>query len=310
MASSYGRGSFSAGPSSSASSSSVESDNDTDLDSEEAELHLHLPSLGQQLPEPSPRQFIYPPARSSSLSSETKYDYGDVRAHPSQQHHLSGEDKQFFDHFWRDFHEKRRQRQAQAPDPYMATERGVGDIMNGRYYSDSPYNARAYQYPRQRQPLVSLIRNKWQTDSRTNLHSGWSNEDSPPSSPTLNQVLLAPRPRRWLLVLVGTVIFLFVYWRRHGAEAWHEHQILSNAVEHRMRSDMGFFGTNMLPDFVGMTQVRKLDVRAIPGMGDNKRLIIVGDVHGCVEECGLSLFDYRRARILCSFCLLAEPVFL
>ena len=288
VASSHGRGGFSAGPSSPASSSPVDSDNDTDLDSTEAEIAaqaFHLPLPGQQLLQEFPRQYVYP-ERYSSRPPRSTSTYGNVRPQPSQEYQLSREEKQYFDHFWTDFHKKRQQRRAQAPDTYIDTERSVADIMAGRFYQGKPYNARTYGSPRHPQPLVNLVRNSWQTDSRFNAHPGWSNEDPDPTSPTLIQVLSAPRPRRWLLILLTSVIFLFVYWEWHGAEAWDEQKLLSKTVGERMRSKTGYFGANMLPQFPGMIHVKKLDLGLVPQPGDNKRLIVVGDVHGCVDECG------------------------
>ncbi len=291
MASSYGRGDFAAGLSSPSSSASFDSDNDTDLDSIEAEIQshgYHLPFLDQQSLQQPPHQYA-PPERYSSLRPDIEYDYGDVRPHPSQQYQLSGEDMQYFDQSWTDFHDKRRQRRAQAPGTLIYTERSVDDIMNGRHYQDKRYDAHAYEFPRHRQPLVKLTRNGRHSDSRVKFHSAWSYDDSNPSSPTLSQVLSAPRPRRWLVILVTSIIFLAVYWRQYGAEAWHEHKTLSTAIQDKMQSNLGYFGTNMLPEFVGMTHLKTLDEALVPRSGDRKRLIIVGDVHGCVDECA-SLF--------------------
>ena len=299
MASSDGRLSFSAGPSS--SPSSVDWDNDTDLDSTDGEIQSQgfpLPLPGQQLPQQSPRQYAHP-ERYPSLRSDLQDDYNAMRPDPPQHYQLSGEEKQYFDHFWTDFHKKRQQRRAQVRDTYLDTERSADDIMNRRYYHDKPYNARAYEFPRHRQPLVSLIRNGWQTDSRLNVRSGWSSDDPDPTSPTFGQVLSAPRPRRWLLTLITSFIFCFVYWRLHGAEAWEEHRVLSNAVRNRLQSDLGWFGTNMLPEFVGMTHLKTLDSNLVPRPGESRRLIVVGDVHGCLDERKSSLLCYLSTRTCC-----------
>lgn len=300
MASSYGRGDFAAGHSSTSSSASFDSDNDTDLDSTEAEIQshgYHLPLSGQQSLQQSPRQYA-PPERYVSPRSDIYYDYGDVRPYPPQQYRLSGEEKQYFDRFWTECREKRRQQRARAPGTYIDTERSAEDIMNGRHYQEKQYDARAYEFPRHRQPLVNLIRNGRYSSSRVSIHSAWSSDYSDPSSPTLGHVLSAPRPRRWLVVLVTSIIFFTVYWRQYGAEAWHEYRTLNSAIQHKMQSNLGYFGTNMLPDFVGMTHMKTLDEAFIPRSGDRKRLIIVGDVHGCVDECGslLSLHSHQTIR--------------
>ncbi len=300
MASSYGRGDSAAGRSSPSSSASFDSDNDTDLDSIEAEIQSHgyrLPLIDQQFAQQSPHQHA-PLERYSSLRSDIEYDYGDVRPHPSQQHRLSGEEKQYFDHFWTGFHDKRRERRVQMPGLYINTERSVDDIMNGRHYQDKRYDACAYEFPRHRQPLVNQTRNGEHSGSRVSNRLAWSYDNSDPSSPTLSQVLSAPRPRRWLLMLATWIIFFTVYWRLYGAEAWHEHRTLSSAIQEKIQSKLGYFGTNMLPEFVGMTHLKTLDEALVPRSGDKRRLIIVGDVHGCVDECGSlpSLYLHRTIR--------------
>lgn len=286
MASSHGRGSSSPGHSSFSSLASVDSDNDTDLDDTEAE-GLHLPFLNQRAPRQSsgqdPRH-----EKSTSLPPELQYDYGGVRPHSPQHYPTSGEDKQYFDSFWADFREKQRQR-TEASDTYIntehtkPTERSVDDIMNGRDVQPHTDN-HAYGYPRHRLPLVSLIRNGWQSDSRRQRRSNSpSGDPGSPTVPTISQILSAPRPRRWLFILLA-LLSLCLYWWWHGAQAWREHKLLKGAVKNRMQSDLGYFGTNMLPEFAGMTHLRSLDVGLVPRIGDNKRLIVIGDVHGCVVE--------------------------
>lgn len=60
----------------------------------------------------------------------------------------------------------------------------------------------------------------------------------------------------------------------------------------------GWFGSNSLPKFDDLIQVRTLDPNLLPTVPlegvdlaewKKKRLIVVGDVHGCKEECGCLL---------------------
>lgn len=88
-------------------------------------------------------------------------------------------------------------------------------------------------------------------------------------------------------MILGTwIIFLTVYWRQYGAEVWYEHKTLSSVIQDKIQSNLGYFGTNILPEFVGMTHLKTLDEALAPRSGNKRRLIIVGDVHGCVDECG------------------------
>lgn len=59
----------------------------------------------------------------------------------------------------------------------------------------------------------------------------------------------------------------------------------------------GWFGTNSLPRFDDLTQVRSLDPSLVPvaqvegdytGLRSQRRLVVIGDVHGCKEERMLS----------------------
>lgn len=56
----------------------------------------------------------------------------------------------------------------------------------------------------------------------------------------------------------------------------------------------GWFGSNSVPRFDDLTQIASLDPALVPGAEtqgsksgsrSQKRLIVVGDVHGCKEEC-------------------------
>ena len=54
-------------------------------------------------------------------------------------------------------------------------------------------------------------------------------------------------------------------------------------MNERIRTGNGWFGTNMRPKFADIIQVKDLDRNLIPR--DKTRLIVVGDVHGCKDEC-------------------------
>lgn len=160
-----------------------------------------------------------------------------------------------------------------------------------------PYhNARAYQTHRKRRPLIDLIRNEWQNNTSSSPPSpGYSN-------PNWLQVLTAPRFKRYIYVILVLVTLTWGPWHYWGEPKWSEHRLLSDSLEDRMRTGDGWFGINLRPEFVGMVQVKTLDTDLIPaGKGNRRRLIIVGDVHGCNDEC-----EYPRSlcEVLCSTSLL------
>lgn len=64
----------------------------------------------------------------------------------------------------------------------------------------------------------------------------------------------------------------------------------------------GWFGANSSLEFDGLVQIRTLDPDLVPGdlagvktgESSRKRLIIVGDVHGCKEECKKNIPQLRE----------------
>lgn len=74
-----------------------------------------------------------------------------------------------------------------------------------------------------------------------------------------------------------------------------EHNELSRALDPKARERVGgWFGSNALPKFSDLVYLRSLDPALLPSdkkpTADNpkhKRLIVIGDVHGCLDECEL-----------------------
>ena len=262
-------------------SASFDLDHDTDIDSVDANTldhHYSLPPPDHNSPHEPIRQH---PPRHSSLAPDEQTHPG-LKPPQSPASDSQANEKYEFDDFWNQFHKKRR-RKPDLPDLniYNNPEYGFDGSMDGRR---GPYNARAYELPHDRHTLIPFIRNGWQA----NVHSGWSSPTD--HTPSWTQVLSAPKIRRWILVFFVSLSLSWLYWRRYGADAWTEHRMLNGAVSDRLKSDLGYFGTNMLPEFVGITQVKTLDTYFVPGSMDSRRLIFIGDVHGCREECMSALY--------------------
>ena len=257
-------------------SGSLDSDNDTELDSIDADILDNDYSL----PPPSQQSSHLHPQRSSSLDPG-KQTRRYVRGFDRPSKRVQVEEKYHFDEFWDHIHRKKKRRpELPALDIDKNGEYDKERTMDRR---NGLYNVRAYEIPSHRNSLIDYIRHGWRKNSYTNVHSGWSSPTDP--APSWMQVLSAPRIRRWILIFCVSMSLSWLYWRRYGQDAWIEHQTINNAVNGRMKSDLGYFGTNMLPEFVGMTQVKTLDAQFVPGLRDARRLIFVGDVHGCHEEC-------------------------
>lgn len=143
-------------------------------------------------------------------------------------------------------------------------------------------NARAYQAHRQRRPLIDLIRNEWQNSPYTSSSSTPTSAGY--STPNWIQVFSAPRFRRYVLVIVSILSLIWVNWHYWAGPQWGEHKLLGESLKDRMKTGGGWFGENLRPEFMDMVHVKTLDQALIPQHGDKKRLIVVGDVHGCHDE--------------------------
>ncbi|KAK4692254.1 hypothetical protein P7C71_g4916, partial [Lecanoromycetidae sp. Uapishka_2] len=182
------------------------------------------------------------------------------------------------------------------PEEYRAgpyeTSRGplARPPRNSSLYDEKMYNgstdyrlphhdARAYQTHRKRRPLIDLIRNEWQ-------HTTSSSPSSPGySTPNWIQVMTAPRIRRYIYVILVFLTMTWGPWHYWVEPTWDEHKSLTESIEDRMRTGDGWFGINMRPEFLDLVQVKTLKTDLIPdGKGDKRRLIVVGDVHGCNDE--------------------------
>ncbi|KAL8852711.1 MAG: hypothetical protein Q9221_002471 [Calogaya cf. arnoldii] len=143
----------------------------------------------------------------------------------------------------------------------------------------SNHNAYAYQYSQHRLPLIDRVHNKWRPSA--------SPADFSPSSPTLpsfSQIVSAPKFRRYLTIILLVILIPWTCWRYVAKPRWEDHQILDNALNKQLGKGAAYYGLNVRPAFRDMIQVQTWDTSLLsPGDG-TKRLIFIGDVHGCYEE--------------------------
>lgn len=72
-----------------------------------------------------------------------------------------------------------------------------------------------------------------------------------------------------------------------------ESSLLDHALDPPSRVETNeLFGANSMPSFDDLTLLQHLDPALVPGdlsaesgVKNHKRLIVVGDVHGCKDEC-------------------------
>ena len=148
-------------------------------------------------------------------------------------------------------------------------------------------NAHAYQYshPRRR-PLIDFIKNEWQHTTSTTTSSPTSFDHF--ETPTWLQVFFAPRFQRSVFAFLLLFFLLWGNWKTWVGPQFDEAYGLRQSSKERLKSAEGWFGENMRPEFLDMKQVETLEDQLVPGadgiaLGD-RRLIVIGDVHGCNDE--------------------------
>lgn len=142
------------------------------------------------------------------------------------------------------------------------------------------HNAYAYHYHTSRRPLVDYVTNHWRTTASSPPYSPTS-----PSAPSILQILRAPKFRRYLLVVLLIVLMPWSSWKWYGRSRWEEHKLLNDALDNKLRKGAAWYGLNLRPAFMDMIQFETLDVSELPREYGKRRLIFIGDVHGCYEEC-------------------------
>ncbi|OQE21503.1 hypothetical protein PENFLA_c014G04659 [Penicillium flavigenum] len=139
--------------------------------------------------------------------------------------------------------------------------------------------------------------NGWQLGA----HEGSQRGSNPPAGdikpPGWSQMALsvasAPRFRRLVLIYVALFVFAWIGWRMLLSPRLQDRNSLLHSLDPTSKTETGgWFGANSSPQFDGLVQIRTLNPDLVPGdlagakagKSSRKRLIIVGDVHGCKEE--------------------------
>jgi hypothetical protein len=123
---------------------------------------------------------------------------------------------------------------------------------------------------------------------KSNSNAAFSRHGHPACVRLVLNAITAPRFRRYLVVYVFLLCICYVVLTK-----FQEEQELFVGLDLHGKNAVGsWFGSNSLPTFSDMIHLRTLDPSLLPGdqplsKGDpnRKRLVVVGDVHGCKDEC-------------------------
>ncbi|KAI9832162.1 MAG: hypothetical protein M1819_004513 [Sarea resinae] len=136
-------------------------------------------------------------------------------------------------------------------------------------------------------PLINLVTNEWKNESEYELPS------SPVEDRPWLRMIKTKRYGRYIVFCLWLTAIAYVAYDWWLSPRWAEQKIFRDSFDQEAMSSKGWYGTNVRPAFTNMVQLKTLDSHLIPQSGrsmDDKRLVIVGDVHGCKDEL-LKLLD-------------------
>ena len=147
----------------------------------------------------------------------------------------------------------------------------------------------------QGEPLISRVTNAWK-DEKLLPHTNDDTHDEQypeccdadsenPYIEYIHRVSRSRRLRRMLVVLLVSSLALYLLWKRYLYPQWAEDNMFMPGLDKKV----GGFGVQIPNQFKDYTLVEQLDPRKVPG-GEHdpegkRRLIFVGDIHGCNAQC-------------------------
>ncbi|EEH42511.1 uncharacterized protein PADG_07331 [Paracoccidioides brasiliensis Pb18] len=153
-------------------------------------------------------------------------------------------------------------------------------------------------YPQQpKAPLINYVTNAWMASVPKYSKSGTNMKADCPSkwparTSDLRKLATAPRFRRYIIVYFILLWICLGSWLGFFCPRLKENSQLLDSLSLMTKGKMGgWFGSNSMPKFNDLVYIRSLDPTLLPSDGkttpDNphrKRLIVLGDVHGCLDE--------------------------
>ncbi|KAL4941032.1 hypothetical protein BDV06DRAFT_195323 [Aspergillus oleicola] len=166
------------------------------------------------------------------------------------------------------------------------------DISDDGLYHNGSTGSPPSRLKRFARPLIDYVRNEWQSPKPakySHLSASSDRSDSPKWVRMVGSIVAAPRFRRYMIVYLSLLVACILGWQFFLHPRLQEGSAILTALDPKQKSKVGgWFGGSALPQLEDMIQLRTLDGGSLPGReeGDNtgKRLVFVGDVHGCKEE--------------------------
>ncbi|KAL8786182.1 MAG: hypothetical protein Q9213_002952 [Squamulea squamosa] len=166
------------------------------------------------------------------------------------------------------------------PSPRIHTGMDDGATLE-KGYPGSNHNVYAYPYYQHRPPLIDRVQNKWRMAASPPDFSPTS-----PTAPSFSQIVSAPKFRRYITIILLVILMPWTGWRLYGKPRWEDHIVLdnANALNKQLGKGAAWYGLNARPTFRDMIQLQTWDTSLLAVGDEEKRLLFIGDVHGCYDE--------------------------
>lgn len=154
------------------------------------------------------------------------------------------------------------------------------------------------QSPNRRRPLIEQCTNEWQNNPKyreslqTDIPDTWLDS----IALTIQRawaVIKAPKFQRLVGIVFITIILSILFWRNFLSAFIAENQAAWETINAESEAKHGnIFGSNKRVHFPGITHISTLNPDHLPqnhksktgGAKKDKRLIFIGDIHGCMAE--------------------------
>ncbi|KKK18010.1 hypothetical protein ARAM_005635, partial [Aspergillus rambellii] len=178
------------------------------------------------------------------------------------------------------------------PNLYSNPDRQTLDFADdisddGLYYSSSSSRMTKHTHP-----LIHFVRNEWQTNPKySHLSPASDRTEAPRWVQIVGSIVTAPRFRRYAVVYFGLLLSCWIGWHFVLSPRLEEQTALLKSLDPHEKGWVGWFGSNSLPELTDVIQLGSLDPKLLPaaktpqaGEPNHRRLVVVGDVHGCKME--------------------------